>query len=202
MSIGFSEIVDQDTYLSSHFTLAELSRTDTRLPNQASPQDIENLRNFARRLDKIYDAIGPFYILSAFRSPSVNSAVGGVSSSQHLTGEAADIVPTSMSAKEYWGRILADENLRDEFGQIALKTSAIHISMPSWTHTGDAYVVVAGNYIRKSLNEVRNIVGSAFDSFSQISIPTPSVSRNQVVFGIVAVGLFGIAAWMLSRRRT
>lgn len=68
-----------------------LTTTSQRLPNQpTSPSHIENL-------SKLSDFLGtlPFAVTinSAFRTPAVNSAVGGSSTSQHMNGLGADIKP-------------------------------------------------------------------------------------------------------------
>ena len=45
-------------------------------------------------LDPMREAYGrPILVSSGYRSEAVNRYVGGVSNSQHLTGEAADLVP-------------------------------------------------------------------------------------------------------------
>jgi hypothetical protein len=52
-------------------------------------------------LEPLQRAVGrPIVVNSAFRSYEVNRAVGGVSSSQHLTGEAADIKVIGMTNVE------------------------------------------------------------------------------------------------------
>jgi hypothetical protein len=76
-----------------YFTLEELTHTNTgiaNVPNMAQE------RNLTLLVDNVLDParylIGePVIVNSAFRSPEVNKAVGGVASSAHLTGMAADI---------------------------------------------------------------------------------------------------------------
>lgn len=80
-----------------YFTLEELCRSDT-----AAAQHIDNTPDAAacRRLqtlvtqllDPIRAAWGaPVTVNSGYRSSALNRAVGGVPSSQHVKGEAADI---------------------------------------------------------------------------------------------------------------
>ena len=84
--------------LGEFFTLDELTRTDTGLPNVPSGQSVANLQSLvASILDPLRAEVGPLLVTSGYRSPEVNAAVGGSSSSQHLKGQAADIVPTSSS---------------------------------------------------------------------------------------------------------
>lgn len=82
--------------LSPNFTLAELTVTNTGLDNQPSWQEhntiVNRLQQLAVRvLQKVRDRFGPTKVNSAFRNEQVNKKVGGVPSSQHRKGEAADI---------------------------------------------------------------------------------------------------------------
>ena len=80
-----------------YFTIAEMTRSDTadkqgidnRLPKDLLP-NVENL------IDKVLDPLRswygrPVYVNSGYRCPELNRAVGGVGTSYHLTGCAADI---------------------------------------------------------------------------------------------------------------
>ena len=80
-----------------YFTLDELCASDTaqrrgidNTPDTAKKQKLQTL--IEQLLDPIRAAWGaPITINSGYRSPKLNAAVGGVSTSQHLRGEAADI---------------------------------------------------------------------------------------------------------------
>lgn len=79
--------------IGKHFTLEELTVTDTGIAN--IPNDVQrvNLRNLVTAvLDPVRDILkAPIKVNSGFRSKAVNSKVGGSATSQHLTGEAADL---------------------------------------------------------------------------------------------------------------
>lgn len=76
-----------------HFTIKELSSTSTGLDNTPDAGAAKNLENLVDKiLDPLRTAYGlPIRVNSGYRSLAVNRAVGGVSTSQHCTGEAADI---------------------------------------------------------------------------------------------------------------
>lgn len=85
------------TRLSPHFTLAELTRSSTaerlRLDNTPPPDVLRALQSTADMLERVRATLGvPVIVTSGYRSPAVNAAVGGVTSSDHLAGQAADIV--------------------------------------------------------------------------------------------------------------
>jgi len=78
--------------MTKNFTLAELTKTSTGLPNEL-PKHLEgNLRALAENvLQPARDALGPIQVTSAYRSPEVNRKVGGASKSQHVQAQAADL---------------------------------------------------------------------------------------------------------------
>lgn len=88
--------------LGKHFTLAELTATDTGLFNTPTAEHIAALaRLVALVLDPLRVDLGrPVRVTSGFRSAAVNKAVGGSSTSQHLRGEAADIKVDGMTTAE------------------------------------------------------------------------------------------------------
>lgn len=80
-----------------YFTIKELTKSAsaTRLgfDNKPNKQQERNLINLVDNiLDPLREKYGkPIIVTSGFRSEKLNRAIGGVKTSQHLTGEAADI---------------------------------------------------------------------------------------------------------------
>lgn len=77
----------------TNFTFKELVKTDTGLDNM--PNDMNVIRNLVR-LSEFLQIIRnelhlPIIVNSGYRSKEVNEAVGGVLSSYHVKGLAADI---------------------------------------------------------------------------------------------------------------
>jgi zinc D-Ala-D-Ala carboxypeptidase len=109
--------------LTANFTLDELTRTTTGLPNVPSRSERAALLALAEHvLQPLRDALGqPVLVTSGFRSTAVNRAVGGVPSSQHRSGQAADIHVSGMTAMALARRIVAlglpFDQLIEEFGQ-------------------------------------------------------------------------------------
>ena len=88
----------QDQILTPHFRLSEFSRSSTAdskgIDNSVPEELIPSLKNLCQQvLEPLRQHFGiPVVISSGYRCPALNQAVGGVANSQHLTGEAADII--------------------------------------------------------------------------------------------------------------
>jgi hypothetical protein len=81
--------------LTPHFTLEELTVSDTArrkgIGNAPTPAHLRNLRRTAALLEEIRALFGvPLEITSGYRNPQVNALVGGVPTSAHALGLAAD----------------------------------------------------------------------------------------------------------------
>ena len=104
------------TRLSPHFTLGELTKTKTGIENVPNEEQVNNLRRLCRWLEELRrrwnnlygEGDDPIVINSGFRSPEVNKAVGGVSTSNHLTGCAVDIRCVGIEQALRYAAILLD----------------------------------------------------------------------------------------------
>lgn len=83
--------------LTKNFSLAELTATNTGIDNIPTQEVIGNLRLLAEKvLQPARERFGkPITVNSGYRSKAVNARVGGAASSQHMTGQAADITTGS-----------------------------------------------------------------------------------------------------------
>lgn len=129
--------------LTPHFTLQELTVTKTGLSNIPSDEEIDNLRKLCRDvLEPIRATIGsPIIVNSAYRSPAVNSAVGGVSTSQHLKGQAADIHVINMSSLGLFHTIKnMVANGQIHVGQCILYPNFVHVSLHT-SHYTNQFIV-------------------------------------------------------------
>ena len=116
-------------FIPSKYSLADLtvSATASRrgMSNQpASESHGNNLNRLAAFLESI-----PFQlrINSAYRSPEVNRAVGGSSTSQHPNGLAADITPIGMTNKQLATWLWANRADYPELDQVIWYTDTSHV---------------------------------------------------------------------------
>ena len=124
-------MMNKETKLSEHFGLAELTKTSVNIANVPSEAQVENLKRVCRWLerlrkrwnDKYGDGDDPIIINSGFRSAAVNKAVGGVPTSNHLTGCAVDIRCIGMEQALRYAAILLDisDMSREDFDELLIE---------------------------------------------------------------------------------
>ena len=132
--------MNKQMYLSEHFTLRELTKTKTGIENVPNEEQVNNLKRVCgwleqlrRRWNNLYgEGDDPIIINSGFRSPEVNRAVGGVSTSNHLTGCAADIRCIGMEQALRYAAILLDisDLNKEDFDELLIEQKA-HVI---WIH--------------------------------------------------------------------
>ncbi len=135
-----------DTRLAAHFTAGELTRDGQNLGAflaAVSPLIEANLLRTASGLESIRQVLGvPLRITSGFRPGAYNAAVGGVPTSSHLDGLAADFVPLGISqyaaytalqtaALPAWDQIIyypIQGHMHVGFGPLMRREVRIHLS--------------------------------------------------------------------------
>ena len=85
------------TQLSAHFTLAELTISESAarlgIDNTPPADAMENLRRLVIVLEEVRALLArPLIIISCYRSPALNKAIGGSQNSAHQFGLAADFI--------------------------------------------------------------------------------------------------------------
>lgn len=127
--------------VTSNFTLEELIRsaTATKMGINNTPGSAEkmSLIKLAKEiLQPLRDKMGvPITVTSGYRCPKLNKAVGGVSTSQHLRGEAADIKCKDVKKLFDTAREMMTKG-EIKVGQLIdeKKYSWVHISLPTSRH--------------------------------------------------------------------
>ena len=121
--------------LTKHFTLAELTASGKArslgLDNTPAPELVPRLLRTAEMLERIRATLGvPVIVTSGYRAPAVNKAVGGVTSSDHMQGHAADIVAPGYGTATQIARTLAPLVSVLGIGQIILEG----VKGKQWVH--------------------------------------------------------------------
>ena len=202
-------------FIPPQYTLADLtvSRTgESRgLSNQpatdAHRTNLELLTKFLQELPF------PVRINSAYRSPTVNAAVGGAKASQHMEGLALDLTPQGLTNKEMATWLWAHRAAYPELDQVIwyTDTSHVHIGIcppgaigcvrgapraqfytarkegsdyTRWVPDEAGMSAVLANYVQtRPVRTAATVVGTA------------------VFVGLSAIASVGLLAWLIRRRR-
>ena len=80
--------------LTEHFSVEEMTATQTRIDNTPPQEVMSSLRIVAESMEIVRGALGdrPIHVNSGYRSPEVNTAVGGSKTSAHMQGFACDFI--------------------------------------------------------------------------------------------------------------
>lgn len=115
---------------SKHFSWAELTTTNTGLPNNPNLMQAYRLKILALSiLEPIRAQFGPTRVNSAFRSTEVNTAVGGSKTSAHMYGEAADLEWDDYSADDVAAWLYEQTDLPLDQVIVERHTGHLHIGM-------------------------------------------------------------------------
>lgn len=125
--------------LSNHFTLAEFLQSETadklginnNLDSWCDLYIIENLKSLCKwTLEPIRHKVGcPVHISSGYRCSRLNEAVGGSPTSDHRSGEAADIYFDGFAEKWYEVVMLLVCNPCIPFDQLIVYRNFLHIGI-------------------------------------------------------------------------
>ena len=149
--------------LSPHFTLAQLTHSETALEhgitNSPSLEHLENLQRLAKALEQIQRLLQyPLVISSAYRCLELNRLVGGVPASRHALGLAADFSCPAFGSPLDIARAVAASPIH--FDQI------IH-EYGRWVHFG---LAPAGEIERRQLLTIRSAAEGYLDGLLDTAI--------------------------------
>ena len=116
----------EGTRLSPHFKLGEFLNLKKYPENIPTMQVVANLTYGCHQLlEPARLIVGPIIINSGFRNETVNRKVGGVTNSQHIIGQAADIRPKDPTQFQRLVAILKSNQYTD---QLLTGNGWLHIS--------------------------------------------------------------------------
>lgn len=134
----------KDFSLSDHFTFHELTNTSHRhllAANRAAGMEhVRPLKILCESLlEEVRDEFGAVVVLSGFRAPALNAAVGGSPHSQHMRGEAADFFVPDASLPKVFAWL---KNSGLVFHQLIYYPDRhfIHVSLPTGRDDGQVMI--------------------------------------------------------------
>lgn len=121
--------------LSKNFTLAELTKSETAIrrsiDNIPSDEVISNLTTLCNMvLQKVRNSHGAVTITSGYRSPELNKAIGGSTTSDHCKGLAVDFEVPGLDNRQL--ALWIEDNLT--FKQLILEFYEEGVPNSGWVH--------------------------------------------------------------------
>ena len=134
----------------SYFEIIKSSTADRlNVSNEPTIEHVINLVNLCNFiLQPVRNQFGPIRVNSGYRSPALNSKVGGSKTSQHCNGEAADFESSRISNPDLAAWIA--KNL--EFDQLILEFYDGKDPNSGWVHCS---YVLDGSNRRKEMTALR-----------------------------------------------
>lgn len=207
--------VTPDAMLSTNYSVADLTVTTQSLtaPNMPDQQyQVDNLVFLANFLENLATVIGPFTVLSAFRTHELQVALaeggaptGSGALSFHETGRAVDINPTSTDLATAFGTILANQDLTNTLAEFAFKPSqnSLHISInvPGDDRTPRILVLnpTTNSYVRATADQIASYVQPVLQNVADAAAAAASMAEDytvensgsiMVVLAMVAIGAY------------
>lgn len=186
--------------LTPNFKLKEFLVTSTPADNHPKSYHINNLRDLAKRFDAyLRPFTGAIRILSGYRSPEVNkylakTNVSVSNTSLHMDGKAGDVIFQKKSPQEVFVYLAQNPEIAKQFGEIAVKQNAMHITSPAPERNKvaafmDAYGVP---YLRLNKQQVNNLIKKW---------GTPTVLAAGAGGILIVLGLLGAGGFLIYKYR-
>lgn len=122
--------------LTEHFTIDEATHSNTAaslgISNDPDEEEFDAILDTANRMEAVRDLLkAPIHVSSWFRNPEVNKAVGGSSTSDHMTGRSVDFTCPAFGTPYDVCKAIASSGIR--FDQLIYETNA---RGSQWVHIG------------------------------------------------------------------
>lgn len=126
----------KEGHISQYFTYKEATHSNTAISrgmdNTPSPEMLETIKDTARRLDGVRELLGtPIIVSSWYRNAAVNKAVGGSSTSDHMSGKSVDFRADRYGSPLEICRAIVESDI--EFDQLIFETNS---RGSQWVHIG------------------------------------------------------------------
>jgi hypothetical protein len=117
--------------LTPHFTLEEMTLSQTAerngIDNTPTPGIIETLRVTCEGFEEVRALLGCALIISSgYRCAALNKAVGGVDTSAHVFGYAADFIAPAFGPPIKIAQAILDSAIK--FDQVIMEYTWVHLS--------------------------------------------------------------------------
>ena len=115
------------TQLSEHFSLGEMTKTGTGLPNAPDDVVLARLAHTAAGMEEVRALLAQAIdVHSGYRCPAVNAKVGGSKTSDHMNGDACDFVCPAFGTPYEVAKAIEASDIK--YDQLIREYGWVHIS--------------------------------------------------------------------------
>jgi len=143
--------------LSENFSWEEVVTTQHREIDNSLPDGLKsNVAYMARQMERVRALLNtPVIVNSWYRCPELNKVVGGVPTSDHLTGLAVDFISPKFGSCAAVAKRLSEYTELIKFNQLILEHSWVHISIrnPLEQGKGEVLSLLASGGYSKGLTD-------------------------------------------------
>lgn len=135
-SVNHTRLQSGNLRLTEHFTIGEATHSNTAaalgISNEPDEAELDAIRDTAHRMEAVRALLkAPIHVSSWFRNPEVNKAVGGSTTSDHMTGRSVDFTCPAFGTPYDVCKAIASSGIR--FDQLIYETNA---RGSQWVHIG------------------------------------------------------------------
>ncbi len=217
VDVALAYTTDPNMMLSNKYRMKDLTATNQSLSQPNIPAEsymIENLQITASILEYLERMVGPFKILSGFRTKELQDKLtsqGEPTSSGlsfHEIGRAVDIAPSTMSLDDFFGKMLADEEISSQFSEIAIKPSqhTLHLSVNVPSDMRSTKVLglnTEGLYAKLNAEDIASYIApfipSGEDAYDYAAAKLVTYNKTPIYLALAAA--LGGIAYVLSQPR-
>lgn len=203
------------TMLSNSYALKDFTVTSQALsqPNLPSSEfQMANLMVLADIKEQLDNLIGHSSILSGFRTKELQNVLASQGepvasgTSFHEIGRGMDIAPVGMTPKEFFGRLLANEELKNKFSEIAIKPSqnSIHLAVNTvddWRFPKILGLNNDGVYKALGVDDILTYISPYMPSLEAATNSADAAVGTNYTPMLIAVGLGIIGLTFLGKKR-
>lgn len=187
---------------SKYFTEAQLTATSHKEFQNNIPANLtNNMYILGSVLDLIYEKIGPFTLLSVFRSQALQDYLRlhgtpteqkqAATKSYHSTAQAADIYPKTMGLVPFMAKMAQTPAVTSKIGAYALKDGGIHFDTDTTKRVGVILKTTSeGPYVKMSPSEISSMISKY-----------PAAAAGIGIAGIAVLGLAGYLLYSMKFKK-
>jgi len=198
------------------FTYELLTKTSHDVDNTPNADELANLKWLATFLEEVYSTVGPFEVVSGFRTKQLQELLRSegeptaARKSFHEAGMAVDVYPTNMSLEEFYWLLVSSFYGRIGEPSIKAAQNAVHFALPTPSNISKIMALNSETGVYEKIDEatiqqkITQYASKLYDNAAEIaSTISLEVNKPAIRWGILAavVGIASAAYFFLMGKK-